>query len=104
MKKADKYWNTIHKIGWIAAAIIGGVAAFFIVFAFGSKVKQLHAYQDRYDALQHRIEITEAQTKKIKRDHQQFLTDPVFVERIAHQVGYAKKDEIIFEFPDDESK
>ena len=104
MQKRDTYWNVVHKVGLGAALMIGIVGIIFVVVAFGNKVKQMHEYQAKYDSLQHRIEVTSAQTKKIKSDHRQFLTDPAFVERIAHQVGYAKKDEVIYEFSQESTK
>jgi len=101
MQKKETYWNLIHKIGLLALALMTiGVA----IFAFVPKVKQMKEYQQTYDSLQHRIEVTLKKEKELKNKQQRFLSDPVFVERIAHQVGYAKKDEVIFEFPKETSK
>lgn len=98
MQQTEKYWNLINRIVVIAIVIMAGVG---IALAFTPKVKQLQDYQERYNNLQHRAEITVAAENELKDKQRRFMTDPEFVERIAHEVGYAHKNEIIFYFSDE---
>lgn len=98
MQPTEKYWNLINRIVLIAIVIMAGVG---VVLAFTPKVKQLQAYQETYDSLQQRIEVTVADENELKEKQRRFLSDPDFVERVAHEVGYARKDETIFHFTDE---
>ena len=98
MQQTEKYWNLINRIVLIAIVIMAGVG---VVLAFTPKVRQLQAYQETYDSLQHRINEAEEDEKVLKEKQRRFLSDPEFVEKVAHEVGYASKDEIIFHFPEE---
>jgi hypothetical protein len=98
MQQTEKYWNLINRI---VLAGIGVMAVAGIVLAFAPKVKQMQAYQETRDSLQQRIEIAVASEKELKDKQQRFLTDPVYVERVAHAVGYAHRDETIYHFPEE---
>ena len=98
MQQTEKYWNLINRIVLIAIVIMAGVG---VVLAFTPKVRQLQAYQETYDSLQQRIEATVESEQELKEKQRRFLSDPEFVEKVAHEVGYAKKDEMIFHFPEE---
>ncbi len=98
MQQTEKYWNLINRI---VLAAIGIMALVGVVLAFGPKVRQMQAYQTTRDTLQERIDETVAAEKELKNKQQRFLTDPVYVERVAHEVGYARKDETIYHFPEE---
>ncbi len=98
MQQTEKYWNLINRIVLIAIIVMAGVG---VVLAFAPKVKQLKDHQETYNSLQQRIEITVTSENELKEKQRRFTTDPEFVERIAHEVGYARKDETIFHFPEE---
>jgi cell division protein FtsB len=98
MQQTEKYWNLINRIVLIAIVIMAGVG---VVLAFTPKVRQLQTYQETYDSLQHRIDVTVESEKELKEKQRRFLSDPEFVEKVAHEVGYASKDEMIFHFPEE---
>ena len=98
MQQTEKYWNLINRIVLIA---VGVMALVGIVLAFTPKVKQLQAYQNTSDALQQRIEITVAAERKTKNNIRRFKIDPIYVERVAHEVGYARENEMIYHFPEE---
>ena len=95
MQQTEKYWNLINRI---VLGAIGVMALVGILLAFGPKVRQMKAYQATRDTLQQRIDETVAAEKELKNKQQRFLSDPEYVERVAHEVGYARKDETIFQF------
>ena len=98
MQQTEKYWNLINRIVLIAIVIMAGVG---VVLAFTPKVRQLQAYQETYDSLQHRIDQTVESEQELKEKQRRFQSDPEFVEKVAHEVGYARKDEMIFHFPEE---
>jgi cell division protein FtsB len=98
MQQTEKYWNLINRIVLIAVVAMAIVG---IVLAFTPKVKQMQAYQNTRDTLQQRIEVTVTAEKELKEKQQRFLSDPSYVERVAHEVGYARKGEIIYHFPEE---
>ncbi len=98
MQQTEKYWNLINRIVLIAIIIMAGVG---VVLAFAPRVKQLKEHQNTYDALQQRIEVTVASEHALKEKQRRFAADPDFVERIAHEVGYARAGETIFHFPEE---
>lgn len=98
MHQTEKYWNVINRIVFVAVVILAGVGA---VLAFAPKVRQMQSYQQTRDQLQQRIDVTEAAEKDLKERHRRFLSDPEYVKKIAHEVGYAHPDEIIFYFPEE---
>ena len=98
MQQTEKYWNLINRI---VLGAIGIMALVGVVLAFGPKVRQMKSYQATRDTLQQRIDETVAAEKELKNKQQRFLADPTYVERVAHEVGYACKDETIYHFPEE---
>jgi cell division protein FtsB len=98
MQQTEKYWNLINRIVLAAIIVMAGVG---VSLAFAPKVKQLREHQETYNALQQRIEVTVATELELREKQRRFKTDPEFVERIAHEVGYARPDETIFHFTEE---
>ena len=98
MQQTEKYWNLINRIVLMAVVVMAVVG---IVLAFTPKVKQMQTYQNTRDTLQQRIEVTVTAENELKEKQQRFLTDPSYVERVAHEVGYAHKGEMIYHFPEE---
>ena len=98
MQQTEKYWNLINRIVLAAITVMAAVG---IVLAFTPKVKQMQAYQNTRDTLQQRIDLTVASEREIKENIQRFRSDPAYVKKVAHEVGYASKDEVIYHFPEE---
>ena len=98
MQQTEKYWNLINRIVLAAITVMAVVG---VVLAFTPKVKQMQAYQNTRDTLQHRIDVAVTSEREIKGNIQRFRSDPAYVERVAHEVGYASKDEMIYHFPEE---
>lgn len=98
MQQTKSYWNLIHRV---VLAILIGIVIVGIALAFIPKVNQLHTYEERSRALQRDIDQTIQEEQRLKEYQHRFSTDPTFVERIAHEVGYAHEDETIFYFPEE---
>ncbi|MDF7826271.1 septum formation initiator family protein [Pontiellaceae bacterium B12227] len=98
MQQTEKYWNLINRIVLVAIIIMAGVG---VVLAFTPKVRQLQEYQTTHDKLQQRINVTLAAEQDLKDKQRRFNSDPEFVEKVAHEVGYARTNETIFHFPEE---
>ena len=98
MQQTEKYWNLINRIVLIAIAFMAVVG---VVLAFTPKVKQMQSYQRTLDEKEQRIEITETAEKETKENIRRFKSDPSYVEKVAHEVGYARADETIYHFPEE---
>ena len=98
MQQTEKYWNLINRIVLMAIALM---AVAGVVLAFTPKVRRMQDYQKTLDSYQHRIEVSLSTEREIKENIRRFLADPVYVERVAHAVGYAHRDETIYHFPEE---
>jgi len=98
MQQTEKYWNLINRIVLTSISVMAVVG---VVLAFTPKVKQIQAYQNTRDTLQRRIDVALADERELKDKQRRFRTDPSYVERVAHEVGYARKDEMIYHFPEE---
>ncbi|HEY5653671.1 MAG TPA: septum formation initiator family protein [Pontiella sp.] len=98
MQQTENIWNLIHRIGLIA---ITGMILVGAVMAFTPRVRQMQEYQDTHDSLQQRIEVTLSSEQDLKNKQRRFFSDPEFIEKVAHEVGYAHSDETIFHFPEE---
>lgn len=98
MQQTEKYWNLINRIVLTATLLM---AVTGIILAFTPKVKQMKAYQNTSDLLQQRIEVTVIAERALKEKQRRFLNDPTYIERVAHEVGYARKGEMIYHFPEE---
>jgi len=100
MQQTDKYWTLLNRI---LLAIIALFALVGLLMAFVPKVRQKNEYQRTRNELQRHIDATVAREKRLQQKQQRFLSDSEFVERIAHEVGYAHPNEIIYRFPEEEN-
>lgn len=98
MQQTEKYWNLIYRILLATVLVMAGVG---VVLAFTPKVRQMKTYQTTLDDYQQRIDLTVAQERQTKENIHRFKTDPDYVEKVAHEVGYARADETIYHFPEE---
>ncbi|HBA83322.1 MAG TPA: hypothetical protein DCZ95_04425 [Verrucomicrobia bacterium] len=93
-------WVLIYRIGWIALAvlIVIGVSSMF-----WPQIRQQQELQRKEAILEEDIRLEEEMIKHLKVQQERLRSDPRFVEKIAREeLGYAKPDETIFKFVDDE--
>jgi cell division protein FtsB len=93
-------WVLIYRIGWIALAVlvIIGVSSMF-----WPQIRRQQELQKKEAMLEEDIRLEEELFKHLKDQQERLRSDPRFVEKIAREeLGYAKPDETIFKFVDDE--
>ena len=98
MQQTEKYWDLILR-AVLAIIVLMGIGGSLL--AFVPKLRQMKDYKGTNNALEQEIDSVEAQTKALQEKQNRFKTDRIFVEKIAHEVGYAHTNEIIYHFPDD---
>lgn len=89
------FWKTISNL----AVAIGGLALLVCVcLLFFPKISQQNELQEKRDVLEDENRQMEERIRELRRKRERFTTDPEYARRIAHEEGYASKDELIFRF------
>ena len=93
-----KYANAIYKFAWITLLILflAGMTGIFL-----PQFRQYQEFKRREDELAREIQAEEEKIKRLKHWQERFPGDKRFVEQIAHELGMAKTNEIVFTFVDD---
>ena len=69
-----------------------------VAFAFLPKIDQFQDYQDTKTGLEADIRAAEARIKELRLNQQKFSTDKHFVQKLAHEKGFAHEGETIYQF------
>ena len=96
----QKYWNVLYRYAVVAAILLALIG---VVFSFFPKVTQFHSYQDTKAKLEAQIRAEEERIKELRLNQEKFSTDKHFVQKIAHDIGFAHEGEVIFQFNDSPS-
>lgn len=88
-------WSLIYRISWIALAIIALVA---MIFIFAPRWHEYQTFQARRAEQLRLLREKEELIKSYKEMQERFQTDKNFVVQVAHDLGMAKPDEIVFKF------
>ena len=71
-----------------------------LAFAFLPKVNQFKDYQKTQNDLEAEIRAEEERIKELRLNQEKFSTDKHFVQKIAHEIGFAHEGEVIYQFND----
>jgi len=93
----QKHLNIFYR--YVAAAVVL-LALIGVGFAFLPKVTQFQEYRETKATLEAKIRVEEELIKKLRLNQQKFSTDKYFVQKIAHEFGFAHEGEVIFQFND----
>ncbi len=93
----QKYWNVIYRYAALFAILLALIG---VVFSFLPKVTQFRSYQQTKSKLETEIGAEEKRIKELRLNQKKFSTDKYFVQKIAHEIGFAHEGEIIFQFND----
>ncbi len=80
---------------------LAAVFALGLLLMFWPKYHQYMEYQRRERDLAEEIRIEEETIKRLKRYQERFPADSQFVERIAHDAGMVRSNEVIYTFVPD---
>ncbi len=93
--KIDTYTRVAYR------SILLGCALFVflkIAIPFPAKWAEFKETDQRRNELQAELSAIEAEAKAIRRNRERFVTDKYFVQKLAHEIGYAHESEVIFQF------
>ncbi len=93
----QKQWNIIYRYAALSAILLALIG---VVFAFLPKVSQFKDYQETKVNLESEIRAEEERIKELRLNQEKFSTDKHFVQKIAHETGFAHEGEVIFQFND----
>jgi cell division protein FtsB len=87
------YWRIIYRCAWVLLIIVVpiGIGCMFVPRC--SSLRHLH--QKRAELAEENSRIEDA-TRELRARQERFLSDPLFVERVAREAGMVKSNEIVF--------
>lgn len=92
---APNYLNKVYR--YVAVAVVV-LALIGIAFAFLPKINQFQEYQDTRARLNAEISAEEEHIKELRLNQEKFSTDKQFVQKKAHEIGFAHEGETIYQF------
>ena len=93
------YWEWIYRTMWIA---LGVLAAIGILCLFGPRISRYEDFRQRETELREEIRMEEEIIKHLRLQQQRLQADPRFLERLAHEQGLARTNEVLFQVPEGE--
>jgi molybdopterin synthase catalytic subunit len=101
MQQTEKYWRLITRTAVIGVFVMMGVGA---VLIFTPTIRETKARQKKLERLEAQIKKEKEAAEKNATNSRRFSTDPEFVERVAHEVGYVSPDETVYIVPSEEDE
>ncbi|MBL7016764.1 MAG: septum formation initiator family protein [Kiritimatiellales bacterium] len=92
---SQKYLNKFFRYIIMAVVLMVLVG---LAFAFLPKINQFQSYQDTKTGLETDIRAEEARIQELRLNQQKFSTDKHFVQKLAHEKGFAHDGETIYQF------
>ncbi len=89
------YWTFIYRLAWTMLAVLLLTGSAFI---FVPRYQELQELQRRETALLDQIRQKEEILRSLRIKQERFENDPEFVERIAHDIGMARPNEVIYRY------
>jgi cell division protein FtsB len=92
---SQNYWNKVYR--YVAGAVVC-LALIGVAFAFWPKVDQFRSYPDTKAELEAEIHVEQERINQLRLNQEKFRTDKHFVQKIAHETGFAHEGETIYQF------
>ncbi len=86
-------WTVIYRLSCLT---IAGMLAVGVARLVWPKWREIQEYRRRRDELAREIALEEEMIRILRRKQERFRTDPAFVERLAHDLGLARSNEVLF--------
>lgn len=87
------YWRIIYKFAWALLIVIVPVG---VTCMFVPHCGSLRALNEKRALLADENRRTEEATRELRLRQERFMSDPLFVERVAREAGMAKSNEVVF--------
>jgi cell division protein FtsB len=89
------FWDGLYRSACAALALLFVVG---LAMVFVPRWQEYRDLQRRRAEAEARLQLHEEMLHRLKENQERFHRDPRFVERLAHDLGMARHDEIIFRF------
>ena len=87
------YWRVIYRLAWIVLIVIVPVG---IGSMFAPRCSSLRYLHQKRAAIAEENRRTEEMTRELQIRQERFLSDPLFVERVAREAGMVKSNEVVY--------
>lgn len=88
-------WDLIYRLAWIVLFILLLIGTGVLVTPKLNEYRETQAHKQE---LEKQIRLEEEMLKVLKLKQQRFESDPEFVRGLAHEMGLAAPDEVIFKY------
>ena len=89
------YWVAIYRFAWLMLAVLLVIG---LTCVFVPKCNELRQLQKRKAAIEQENRATDSLTRELRQKQERFKNEPAYVERVAHDMGMVKENEIVFKF------
>ena len=90
-----KYLKPFYRFLLLSIVVLAAIGA---AFAFLPKVNQFREYQETRSSLEEKIRTENTRCNERRLNQQKFSTDKHFVQKLAHEKGFAHEGETIYQF------
>lgn len=92
---APNYLNKVYR--YVALSVVL-LALIGVCFAFLPKIQQFQSYEETQTRLKNEISAEKERIKELRHNQEKFSTDKNFVQKKAHEIGFAHEGETIYQF------
>jgi cell division protein FtsB len=90
----QNYWNKLYRYVAVAVVLLALIGA---TLAFLPKIRQFQGYQETKKGLEADIRTEESHIRDLRLNQQKFSMDKNFVQKLAHEKGFAHEGETIYQ-------
>lgn len=87
------YWRVIYRV---ACIVLGVIVPVGIGCMFAPRCSNLRFLQQKCATITEENRRTEETTRELQTRQERFLSDPLFVERVARESGMVKSNEVVY--------
>ncbi len=92
---SPKYLKTFYRYLLLCMVLLALIGA---ALAFWPKIEQFREYQNTKSELEAKIREENRRCNELRLNQQKFATDKYFVQKLAHEKGFAHEGETIYQF------
>jgi len=86
------FWVWVYRITWILIAVVGLIC---VICLFVPMYSRYRGFEQKKVELLEQKRLEELKLSRLRRQQEQFASDPAFVERTAREAGMVKSNEAV---------